>query len=334
MVYIPWIIRFTLLPVFAMVASAQWTPQESHSTASLRGVHSLGNGCAWASGSGGTVLRTTNDGKLWQKCSTPEGAEKLDFRAVQAFDAETAVIMSAGTGDLSRIYKTNDGCRTWKLVLSNPDKEGFWDEMVFAGPGLGAVIGDQVDGSFPVYISEDGGSTWRRPEPKGARAEQKNQSLFAASNSSLLISGRKLIFVTGGGTTSAVETDLQFSGMPVYRKLPLASGEAAGGFSIAEHEGSFVAVGGDYKQPGKPGGTAAYRVAGGEWKAASVPPHGYRSAVAWDDAGKRWIAVGPNGADVSTDGGKTWAPADLGQNWNAISLPFLVGSKGAIGRME
>jgi photosystem II stability/assembly factor-like uncharacterized protein len=327
--------RFPIaLALSAAFASAQWTPQFSHTTASLRGIQNLGDGVVWASGSGGTVLRTTNGGEVWQKCTTPAGAEKLDFRAIQAFDAQTAVIMSAGTGDLSRIYKTNDGCQTWKLVLSNPDKEGFWDAMQFAGPGLGVVIGDQVDGCFPVFMSEDGGSTWRKPVPDGVRAEQKNQSLFAASNSSLLLEGRKLIFVTGGGTTSAFELDLQFSSMPVHKQLALAVGEAAGAFSIASHGDVYVAVGGDYKAPDASAGTAVYRVGKGPWTAAKTPPHGYRSAVGWDEGRKLWVAIGPNGADTSSDDGRTWTPIDYGPNWNAISLPFAVGSKGQIGKLK
>jgi photosystem II stability/assembly factor-like uncharacterized protein len=328
-------LRFlTALAVTALCASAQWTQQFSHTNASLRGVQNLGDGIVWASGSGGTVLRTTNGGDVWQKCATPAGAEKLDFRAIQAFDAQTAVIMSAGTGDLSRIYKTTDGCQTWKLVLSNPDKEGFWDAMQFAGPGLGVVIGDQVNGCFPVFMSEDGGNTWRKPVPEGIRAEKTGQSLFAASNSSMLIAGRKLIFVTGGGATAAIETDLQFSTMPVYLHPALATGEAAGGFSIAAHDDVLVAVGGDYKAPDASAGTAVYRIGKGPWTAAKTPPQGYRSAVAWDETKKLWIAIGPTGADTSSDNGRTWTPADYGPNWNAISLPFAVGSKGQIGKLK
>jgi hypothetical protein len=71
-------------------------------------------------------------------------------------------------------------------------------------------------------------------------------------------------------------------------------------------------------------------------------PHGYRSAVAFDAATKTWIAVGPNGTDISRDDGKNWSalkPAekdapDADKGWNALSLPFGVGAKGKIGRLE
>ena len=52
---------------------------------------------AWASGTSGTVLRTIDGGQTWQNCAIPPGAEKLDLRGIQGFDADTAIIMSSGT---------------------------------------------------------------------------------------------------------------------------------------------------------------------------------------------------------------------------------------------
>ncbi len=73
-----------------------------------------------------------------------------------------------------------------------------------------------------------------------------------------------------------------------------------------------------------------------------TPPHGYRSAVAYDPATKSWITVGPNGTDISTDDGRNWRPLhpaptdapDADQNWNALSLPFVVGPHGRIGLLH
>jgi photosystem II stability/assembly factor-like uncharacterized protein len=120
-----------LVLLITTTAQAQFQIQDSHTTASLRGIHSIGKGVAWASGTEGTVLRTTDDGATWQRCTTPPDAEKLDFRGIQAFDQNTAIVMSSGKGDLSRLYKTTDACKTWKLVFTNPDKEGFFDALRF-----------------------------------------------------------------------------------------------------------------------------------------------------------------------------------------------------------
>ena len=190
----------------AMSADAQWTMQQSHATASLRGVHNVGGGVVWASGTEGTVLHTTDGGEKWQSCAVPPGAEKLDFRGVQAFDANTALVMSSGSGDLSRIYKTIDGCRTWKLVFTNPDASGFWDAMRFSSPRFGVLIGDQVGGHFPVFVSSDMGDTWRRLDPAPFSPVDKNQSFFAASNTSLVLDDRekKFYMITGGGATGLI----------------------------------------------------------------------------------------------------------------------------------
>jgi photosystem II stability/assembly factor-like uncharacterized protein len=118
-------------------------------------------------------------------------------------------------------------------------------------------------------------------------------------------------------------------------QTPLASGnESSGVFSLAFRDQNHgIAVGGDYKKPDESAGTAAHTSDGGRtWTAAAKPPHGYRSAVAWDGADKAWIAAGTNGSDVSFDDGKTWVFLDSGK-WNAISLPWVVGPEGRIGKL-
>jgi photosystem II stability/assembly factor-like uncharacterized protein len=151
-------LAFFVAFLFAGLSSthAQWQIQTVPTTADLRGIHALGNGIAWASGTEGTVLRTTDNGAHWQRCATPPGAEPLDFRGIQALDASTAIVMSSGKGPLSRLYKTTDACQTWKLVLIDPDKDGFWDSIraTFSEDrkSIDATIaGDPVQGSFTLF---------------------------------------------------------------------------------------------------------------------------------------------------------------------------------------
>ena len=157
-----------LLLLIATTASAQWEIEDSHTTASLRGIHNIGGGVAWASGTGGTVLRTLDDGKTWQTCPIPlagtkDTAEKLDFRGIQAFDENTAIVMSSGPGDQSRLYKTTDGCQTWKMVMTSKNPKGFWDVLQFqqkdygllGSKGCAVLVGDPVEGAFDVQVSID-----------------------------------------------------------------------------------------------------------------------------------------------------------------------------------
>ena len=216
-------------------------------------------------------------------------------------------------GDLSRLYKTIDACRTWRLVFTNPDTDGFWDALQFSSQSFGALIGDPVRGHFPAFFSTDAGDLWQQFDPKALATADKNQSFFAASNSSLLVEphGDRLYMITGGGTTSLIAIDGYFTSTPKISRtsLDLASGATAGGFSLASRvvvsDLVLVAVGGDYKAPDEARGTATYRI-GGRWQAPHTLPNGYRSAVAYYVPAKAWIAVGPNGTDISTDDGRNW----------------------------
>jgi photosystem II stability/assembly factor-like uncharacterized protein len=191
-------------------ANAQWNIEESHTTASLRGIHNVGGGVAWASGTNGTVLRTKDGGYLWQTCNLPPGAEKLDFRGIQAFDENTAIVMSSGPGDQSRLYKTSDGCQTWKLLLTNPDKEGFWDAIKFVDRTRGYLLGDPVKDRFRVWRTMDSGETWQDQHDSPLttfRANPLMQGVFAASNSALWVTNLDqtyLAFGTGGAAGAMV----------------------------------------------------------------------------------------------------------------------------------
>ncbi|WP_213805493.1 hypothetical protein [Granulicella sp. dw_53] len=370
----------TLAP--SLRASAQWKIQDSHTTASLRGIHSLGAGVAWASGTNGTVLRTTDDGATWQACTKPPEAEQLDLRGIHAFDRNTAIVMSSGKGNLSRLYKTTDACKTWRLVLSNPDKDGFWDAIRFDSasvtkadypphnPCFGVLLGDPVHRQFVILLTYDCGEHWERQLGRSGDIPQ-GESIFAASNSSLTLNGLiDRIFVTGGPTGPHIYTfwvapnDTNTPG-PLYvlngagslhhtprgwqvDPLPIhKTGESAGAFSIAhdtpdsQHQQTVI-VGGNYKLPDDPQDTAWFLGDHQKWQPSETPPHGYRSSVAYDSASKAWITVGPNGTDISTDAGHNWKPLtptasdppDADKNWNALSLPFVVGPNGRIGKLH
>src|SRR5215471_18783306 len=69
----------------AAAAGQSWVPQQSGTTASLRGVSAVSPTVVWASGSRGTYVRTTDGGATWRAATVP-GAADLDFRAVRAVD--------------------------------------------------------------------------------------------------------------------------------------------------------------------------------------------------------------------------------------------------------
>jgi len=353
----------------ATAANAQWEIQSAPTTADLRGIDNVGKGIAWASGSGGTVLRTTDDGAHWQLCPTPPGAEKLDFRGIQAFDANTAIVMSTGKGPLSRLYKTTDACQTWTLLFTNPNSDGSWDAMRFRTSSDGYVLGDPVDGHFTFGSPQDWTSTtdWKLQGDQYTQASlaaMDGVHAFAVSNSSLALSQKdihpdpkpEMWFGTSGpggallyyfvDKYSDVNPDDELADWHKV-SVPLAGDDASSGvFSIAfKNDAIGVAVGGNSLKPDDSTGTAASSTDMGKtWDLAQTPPHGFRTAVAYDAASNAWITLGPNGTDISTDDGRNWRalrpnpalhePADAGRDWNALSLPFVVGPHGRIGKLR
>jgi hypothetical protein len=135
--------------------------------------------------------------------------------------------------------------------------------------------------------------------------------------------------------------DFRNAQVPIDHSAP-----SAGIFSVnfrSDEQG--VVVGGDYLKPDNTSGTAAFTADGGQhWSATQTPPHGYRSSVAYYAPTRTWITVGPNGTDISTDDGRNWRtvrpnpdlkePPDADRDWNAISLPFVVGPHGRIGKLR
>ena len=117
----PVIITIGALTLWTLLASidAQETPvarqvqlrlteQESGTRVLLQAISPVDDQIVWVSGHGGTFVRTTDGGLNWSARVVP-GADTLQFRDVEAFDARTAYLLSSGSGSLSRIYRTDDG---------------------------------------------------------------------------------------------------------------------------------------------------------------------------------------------------------------------------------
>jgi photosystem II stability/assembly factor-like uncharacterized protein len=311
--------------IFGLVVAQSWISQESGTTASLRGVYAVNEKVVWASGTRGTYLRTTDGGATWKSFTVP-GASDLDFRAIRAFDEKTAILLSIGEGEKSRVYKiSNDQA---KLLFTSPDPKGFFDCISFWDERHGILLGDPVDGHFVIFTTSDGGENWKRQKTPAALP---GEGAYAASNTSLIVRGaREVWFGTGG---ARVFHSLDGGETWTVSKTAMTSGKSAGIFSLAFSDArNGIAVGGDYTKPDATTGNLAITTDGGKtWATHESGPSGYRSAVVFVD--KIAIAAGTSGSDVSRDGGKTWTQFDKG-NYNAISVAgysaWAVGPKGAI----
>ena len=298
------------LTALALLAPA-WTDQPSGVTARLRGVSAVSDRVAWASGSGGTVLRTSDGGASWQTLII-SGAEKLDFRDIDAVSEQSAYALSIGAGESSRIYKTTDGGRSWTRQFTNTDPKAFFDAMAFWDADRGIAFSDSIDGRLVILRTDNGGRAWTRVAAEGLPPALDNEGAFAASGTNVAVHGRDHVWIgTGAAAVARVLRSVDGGRTWAAAATPLAAGPSSGIFSIAFRDTDHgIVVGGDYRKENEAVDNAAITNDGGRTWTKVTGLSGFRSVVAYVPGASTptLIAVGPQGADHSTDDGRTWTP--------------------------
>jgi photosystem II stability/assembly factor-like uncharacterized protein len=300
----------------------QWTPQTSGVTARLRGVSAASDRVVWASGANGTILRTVDGGRTWQRQSIP-GTEKLDFRDIDAIGEQVAYVMSIGPGDASRIYKTVDGGDHWTKVFMGANPKAFYDAMAFWDADHGVAIADSIDGRFAILTTANGGALWTEVDPASLPPALPNEGAFAASGTNVAVLPPHHVWI-GTGAASRARVLRSADGGKTWQMAdtPLASGESAGIFSVAFRDPLHgIVVGGDYRREGDAVKNAAITTDGGATWTASEGLGGFRSVAAYVPDARRTalVAIGPSGSDLSTDDGRSWTPIP-GDGFHAFSF--------------
>jgi len=324
-----------LVCVIAGIASAQaprlkLTAQESGTDVLLIGISPVSDSLVWVSGTGGTVLRTTNGGADWQIMKVP-GADSLQFRDVHGVDVNTAYVLSSGEGNASRIYKTEDGGETWHLQFKNPGPGGFFDCMDFWDPKHGIAFSDSYEGSFILIQTDDGGLHWKRIPPDVLPRASEGEGSFAASGTCLRVLGDSTVVVgTGAGTTGRLlkSTD-RGTTWQVY-ETPITAGTTTSGISSLSFidESSGYAFGVELTGDDEPIHNVVRTSDGGRtWILVNAPqlPDIYGGVAVPLGKVPLLVAVGPKGIDYSSNGGEAWTGASKLDHWGIAFADIHVG---------
>ena len=328
--------------VFALVANAQSPVLERISpftSQRLQAVSVAGRSAVWVSGTGGTWGLTVDGGATWLHGVVP-GADSLEFRDVQGFDARRALLLAAGPGDRSRIYQTEDGGATWVQRFVNTEPDGFYDCFAFWDERSGFAISDVVSGVLPVQRTADGGRQWRKLESSPAAVT--GEGAFAASGTCVATWGDSLAWIaTGAGPQARVLRSTNRGATWSAVVTPIVQGRPSSGHATIAFRSprDGLAAGGDIADTVSAGHRVVLTADGGTtWQPGGEPT--FRGAVygaAFAPGTSKVVAVGPLGASWSRDGGKTWLRLDALSHWSVAmataTTGWMVGPAGRITRV-
>ncbi len=307
------------------------TSLDSGVSASFRGLSVVNNSVVWVSGTGGTVLRTIDNGENWKNVSVPE-MENTDFRDIHGFNKNIAIVM--GIDSPARFFKTIDGGKSWDLVHFDDREEVFFDGMSFWNKRNGIAFSDPVNGRHLLIRTTDGGDTWEEIPADGIPEKLDPEFGFAASGTGMPVKGRNTVWLGMGGIKSRVfKSENGGLNWSVAETPVVHGGQSTGIYSVAfKNKKVGIAVGGDYMNQAIQNTMAHTQDGGITWHLPEKQTHQYRECVA-HYRGNTFFAVGPSGFDRTTDNGKNWAP-DYWEVKDLTALAFAKGSRGgfAVGK--
>ncbi|MFF5380720.1 WD40/YVTN/BNR-like repeat-containing protein [Pedobacter suwonensis] len=327
-----------LAPFFCAAQSYSLKPLNEHAKTSLRGLSVVSDRVAWVSGSNGAVGKTTDGGITW-KWVKPKGYEKIDFRDIEAFDDQQAVIV--GIASPAYILKTVDGGETWTENYKNVDSAIFLDGLSFWDKSKGIIFGDPINDKLQLLRTVDAGKSWQNISTNVQASLAKGEASFAASGTTIkTLPGGKTWIATGGKVSNIYFSADYGKSWQVFKCPILQGAESTGPFSIDFfNTKTGIAVGGDYLKDKENSNNVLLTKDGGKtWQKPAAPVLGFRSGVTYINA-KILIATGTSGTDISTDGGQHWEHIS-DKSFNAVQKAkrgkavLLAGNNGVIYRLD
>ena len=136
-----------LLAGFTHFCFGQWVQQQTPVKNNLTAIRFYNERTGYAAGDGGTLLRTKNGGRNWERMNFPS---KDNLTSVTLVDSAVVIVTTSSYENVPAVYRSQDGGITWVRTLSAPAglyAAGTPAKRVFA-------IGDSI------YQSNNKGKKW------------------------------------------------------------------------------------------------------------------------------------------------------------------------------
>jgi hypothetical protein len=307
---------------------------------SLRGLSVPSENVIWASGSKGSIAKSTNGGLSFNWFQV-EGYENRDFRAIHAWDENEAIIMAIASPAV--VLKTKNGGENWSIVTEILDTNMFLDAIHFKDDQEGWIVGDPILNQIFLLHTQNKGQSWEEVPVDYFKAPVKTgEAFFAASATNMTHSKDALMMVTGG-ITSRLWMNGNPSDLPIIQGL---KSTGANSIAISPDQNKMIIVGGDYLRDTLKNMNFICLVKKTNklneinWQQAKnyKNPNGYRSCVDFVD-NQFIVTCGSSGVDFSKNGGQTWHLISK-QGFHVVQhqlgkkAVFLAGAGGRIGYLN
>ncbi len=297
------------------------------------------HGIAVVAGNNGKVFIAKQRNRKWKEYII-EGTENLEFRDVEILSRKEILLMSAGEGKASKIYRTENGGKSWVCTHTNTYEKGFYNGFDFWDKKNGVMISDPIDDKLYLLKTSDGGKTWNRIETAQLPEVSAKEYGFAASGTGICTFGKSELRVATGGEQARIFSSSDYGENWEIAETPIIQGEDSQGiFSIDFwNKNKAVAVGGDWKKESGRGDNVCVLNRKNGWHLQDVDAQQlmYASCVQYLDEPFSLIATGPSGTAYSTTGGEDWYYDTITKGFHAVSfdkeskLGLLSGRNGSV----
>lgn len=321
-------------------------PLQTNTQVSLRAIQAFDDSTVWATGNGGAILKSFDAGETWEVLTVP-GHEQHDFRDIELFGKKKAVVMAIGSP--AKIFRTNNGGKSWWLTYLNEDPDIFLDGMAFFDDKVGIAFGDAMGNYLPIVRTTNGGNSWEMLSKTNLPVSLPKEGGFAASGSSIRVLNDSSIMIGMGYPRGRILKSNDRGMTWEFYLSHLGNKENSRGvYSLAykpakkrDEKNIALAVGGNWEDPDSKDLVLSRSVNGGkDWTVISENgPNGYRSAIEFAPDKKLVLCTGTNGTDMSFDNGLTWKSFTK-DGFNAIcfspsgKFAYLAGSNGKVSRIS
>jgi photosystem II stability/assembly factor-like uncharacterized protein len=251
---------------FSIVSSPlpNWRLQTSAMDSTILCVDIVDTSFAWAGGTDGKVLRTTNGGNTWTVVSSALGG---DVNSISAINDQRAIV-AVNTPEGSKIRRTLTNGIVWGTVYEDTTNGSFINSVIMFDDDNGYAIGDPVNGQWKLLRTTNGGTNWNSAATllqNGSETGWTNSMDWIGSQYGWIGTDNDRIYRTTDGGSSWTASSTTFGNSMAVSFIDELNGIAGGDGTDRTTDGGVTWSTSPAQVPGTAFGSASVNLPPGRW---------------------------------------------------------------------